>query len=142
MMSRIGFLLVLSAAALAAAPSLPREARVPADSETVIATYRARPGKEAELEKTIAVHWPLCRRLGLVLDRPHLILKGTDEAKKTVFIEILAWKDHDAPDNAPAELRGVWDRLQALVEPRLGHRGIEFPEVEVLSLDAGETAQR
>jgi hypothetical protein len=90
MMDRFGFLLTLSAAALAAAPSGPAKSRLPAGSETVIGTCRALPGKEAELEKTIAEHWPLCRRLGLVLDRPHLVLKRTDEAKKTIIVEILA----------------------------------------------------
>lgn len=111
---------------------------MPAASETVVATYRAQPGKEAELEKVVSEHWPLCRKLGLALDRPHVVLKGTDQSKKTIFIEVMTWKSADAPDNAPPELRRLWDRMQALVEPRLGRPGIEYPEVEVLALDSGE----
>jgi hypothetical protein len=118
--------------------SAAKEARLPAGSETVVATYRAQPGKEAELEKLVSEHWPLCRKLGLALDRPHLVLKGTDESKKTIFVEVMTWKDTDAPDSAPPELRRLWDRMQALVEPRLGHRGIEHPEAEVLALDPCE----
>ena len=64
--------------------------------------------------------------------------QGTDEAKRTISIEVLAWKDYDAPET----VRRLWDRLQALVEPRLGHRGIEFPEVEVLTADGWEKSER
>jgi hypothetical protein len=46
----------------------------------------------------------------------------------------MTWKDHEAPDDAPPELVKLWDCMQA--EPRLGHRGIEFPEVEVLAWEA------
>jgi hypothetical protein len=116
-----------------AAPGSP-----PAPTETVIATYRAKEGREAELLAALSKHWPLCRRLGLVLDRPHLILRGTDKDQKTYFIEILTWRDADAPDNAPAEVRTLWAELESLCEARLGHRGIEFPEVEVV--DAGPPA--
>lgn len=35
---------------------------------------------------------------------------------------MLTRKSHDAPDNARAELREVRDRLEGLVEPRLGEK--------------------
>ena len=102
------------------------------DSETVIATYRVKEGKEAEFQKVLEKAWPAYRKLGMALERPHLILRGVDEAKKTYFIEILTWKSHDAPDQASPEVRALWNQLEALCESRLGHRGIEFPEVEIV----------
>ena len=59
-------------------------------------------------------------------------MKGVDEAGKTYFVEILTWKDHEAPDHASEEIRAIWAQLEAFCEPRLGHRGIEFPEVQIV----------
>jgi hypothetical protein len=112
-------------------------------TETVVATFRVKEGRETEFQDALSKAWPLYRKLGMVLDSPHLIVKGTDKDQKTYFIEVLTWKDEDAPDNAPPEVRKLWGRLEELCEPRLGHRGIEFPEVEVI-LDgcAPKTAKR
>jgi len=101
-------------------------------TETVISTFRVRAGKEAEFAKVHAQAWPAYRRFGLVAETPHLVLQGVDEARKPYFVEILTWKDHEAPDHASAEVRAIWAQLEALCEPRLGHRGIEFPEVRIV----------
>ncbi len=122
-------ILTLGACALAAQ----QPAATPAGgTETVISTYRVRAGKEAEFEKVHAQAWPAYRRFGLVAEIPHLVLQGVDEAGKPYFVEILTWKDHDAPDHASQEIRAIWAQLEALCEPRLGHRGIEFPEVRIV----------
>jgi len=114
---------------------------LPAKSETVVVTYRVRPGKEDDVARAIAEHWATVRRLGLVLPWPHLTLRGADENGAPIFLDVLAWKDHDAPDSAPAEVRAIWDRLEALCEKRGGRRGIEFPEFAVLD-GAGRPASR
>ncbi|PYT21619.1 MAG: hypothetical protein DMG58_31810, partial [Acidobacteria bacterium] len=101
-------------------------------TETVISTFRVRAGKEAEFARVHAQAWPAYRRFGLVAEKPHLVLQGVDEAGKTYFVEIFTWKDHDAPDHASPEIRAIWAQLEALCEPRLGHRGIEFPEVQIV----------
>jgi hypothetical protein len=103
------------------------------ETETVLSTFRPRAGKEDELLKTMNQNWSTLRRLGLVLAGPHLILRGKDESGKTIFVEILTWRDHDAPDHVPAEVQTIWNQLQSLVEERGGHRGIEFPEFEIVS---------
>ena len=102
------------------------------DTETVICTMRVKPGAEDEFAKVIAVHWPTLRRLKLVEEKPHLVLRGKDQSGKTYYVEILTWVDHEAPEHVPPEVQAVWDRMQPLVEARDGHRGIEFPEVEVV----------
>jgi hypothetical protein len=108
------------------------EAGQDSEPETVLSTLRARAGNEAELQKALIEEWATLRRLGLVLTDPHVLLKGQDESGKTIFVEVLTWRDHDAPDHAPAEVEAIWKHLESLCEPRLGHRGIEFPEFEVV----------
>ena len=122
-------LLALGAYALGAQ----QPASAPADgTDTVISSYRVRAGKEAEFAKVHARAWPAYRQFGLVAETPHLVLQGVDEAGRTYFVEILTWKDHAAPDHASPEIRSIWAQLEALCEPRLGHRGIEFPEVRIV----------
>jgi len=108
----------------------------PTATETVLATHRVREGKEAEYAELLALQWSTLRRLNLVLERPHVILRGFDESGKTIFVEVLTWRDHDAPDSVPPEVEKIWEALEASAEPRLGHRGIEFPEFEVVAREA------
>lgn len=103
------------------------------ETETVLSTLRARAGSEDELQKTLSQEWSTLRRLGLVLADPHVLLKGKDESGKTIFVEVFTWRDHDAPDHAPAEVQAIWKHLESLCEARLGHRGIEFPGFEIVS---------
>src|SRR5262245_24933492 len=65
--------------------------------ETVIVTYRAKTGKEAQLEKAIQNHWATIKRLGMVTGDLHMLFRGEDEPGKTMFVNILTWKDHAAP---------------------------------------------
>lgn len=105
----------------------------PAPTETVLVTHRVKAGEEAEYATLLGRQWTTLRRLGLVLPKPHVILRGTDESGKTIFVEVLTWRDADAPDNAPAEVQAIWGELEARAEKRLGHKGIEFPEFEVVA---------
>lgn len=119
------------AAILLGMAALPAGAAKP--TETVIVTHRVRAGQEAAYEKLLAQQWAALRRLDLVLAKPHVILRGSDESGKTIFVEVLTWRDEDAPDNAPAEVRAIWNELEARAEKRLGHRGIEFPEFQIVA---------
>jgi quinol monooxygenase YgiN len=102
------------------------------DTETVIDRFQVKPGKEADFLKVLQTHWPTLRRLNMVLETPHVVLRGEDDEHKTYFIEVLTWKDHDTPDHAPPEVLAIWKEMEALCERRLGHRGIEFHEVQVV----------
>ncbi len=103
------------------------------DPETVSVTYHVRPGKEAEMEKLMREdHWPLLRRLGLVFEAPHVLVSGTEAGGKPYLREILTWRDHDTPDDAPPEVEAVWKRMYDYVEKRDGRPSIEIEEVNLL----------
>lgn len=102
------------------------------DTETVYTTFYVMQGKEAEFLKVLERAWPTYDKHGMVLKEPHLILSGMDGNGKPYFIEILTWKDHDAPDHAPADVQAIWDQMTALCERRDGHRRIEFYEVQII----------
>jgi ketosteroid isomerase-like protein len=116
---QILLLLLLPAALRAAGP------------ETVMVTLHARPGSENVLALTIARHWNTATRLNLVLAEPHLSLRGAEGEGKTYFVEIFSWRDADIPDNAPAEIRGIWDELNGLVEARGGRPGLDLVPVSL-----------
>jgi hypothetical protein len=102
------------------------------DTETVYTTFYVTPGKEAEFWKVLERAWPTYYKHGMVLKSPHLILRGADDSGRPYFIEILTWKDHEAPDHAPADVQAIWDQMTALCEKRDGHRRIEFYEVKIV----------
>jgi hypothetical protein len=117
---------------LAASPAAAQPA---GGTETVLVTHRVREGKEAAYARVLAREWSTLRRLGLVLERPHVVLSGVDESGRPIFVELLTWKDHDAPDNVPPEVEQIWNEMETLVERRLGHRGIEFPEFRIAAME-------
>jgi hypothetical protein len=117
-------LLSLSAAAIAAGPP-----------ETVHVTYHVQDGKLDEFLAVLKQHYPACLKLGLVLKQPHVILSGKESGGKPVVIEILTWKDGDAPDSVPEhvpEVKKIWDGLERLVEKRDGKPGIEIDEMDLV----------
>ncbi len=125
----------VSAITLAADPD-------PKTPETVVVTYHVRPGSEAAMEKLLREdHWPLLRRMGLVLESPHVLVRCAEDGGKPCFREILTWRDHETPDNPPAEVRAVWDRMHTLVEKR-GADAIEIDEVDLLIPDPKAAATR
>jgi len=104
--------------------------------ETVHVTYHVQDGKLEDFLAVLKQHYPACRKLGLVLAQPHLILSGKEEGAKPIVIEILTWKDGDAPDSVPEhhpEVKKIWDQLNALVEKRGGKPGIEIDEMDVVT---------
>ena len=104
--------------------------------ETVHVTYHVKPGKLDEFVTTLKAHYPACRKLGLALDQPHLILSGKEDGDKPWVVEVLTWRDGDAPDSVSAkypEVQAIWDHLNALVEKRDGKRAIEVEQVEIVA---------
>jgi hypothetical protein len=62
-------------------------------------------------------------------------MTGKESGGKPVIIEILRWRDGDAPDSIPEkypQILAIWNRLNALVEKRDGKPGIEIDPVEVV----------
>ncbi len=104
--------------------------------ETVHVTYHVQDGKLDEFLAVLKQHYPACFRLGLVLKQPHVILSGKESGGKPVVIEILTWKDGDAPDSVPEhvpEVKKIWDGLERLVEKRDGKPGIEIDEMDLVA---------
>ena len=125
-------LLVLWVAGCGAA-SLAAAAGGPKDPETVVVTFHVREGKEAEMEKILREdHWPLLRRLGLVHAAPHVLVRGREADDRPYFIEVLTWRDHDTPDNAPPEVEAVWKHMRDIVEKRGAQDAIQIDEVDLL----------
>jgi len=121
------FILVLVVGLVTAARATAAES----DPEIVLVTYHVKAGKTDELAKLIDQTWAIYRRLGLVFDKPHIIMRGKEESG-VFFAEILPWKSHSASDHAPAEVRALWDRMELLCERRSDRDTIEIPEVEIL----------
>jgi len=102
------------------------------DTQAVIVRYQVREGSEAEFEKICAEARQTCLRLGVIREAPHVVLRGKDESGKTYFLEIVPWKDRAVTGNPPPEVGKLWGLLEAVCEARPGHRGIEFPDLQVL----------
>jgi hypothetical protein len=121
---------------LAAAVLTARLATAAGPPETVHVTYHVQAGKLEEFLGVLKQHHPACRKLGLVFAEPHLILSGKEDGGKPVVVEILTWKDSDAPDSVPKhhpEIKKIWDGLNALVEKRGEKPGIEIEEMDIVT---------
>jgi hypothetical protein len=104
------------------------------DPETVLVTYHVKAGQADDLARLIDRAWATYQRLGLVFDKPHLIMRGKEKGGE-FFAEVVPWKTHSAPDNAPAEVHAVWDEMQKVCEKRGDRAGIEIPEIEIVRKD-------
>lgn len=104
--------------------------------ETVLATYRVRPGAEAAFESLLARHGALLRRLGLTNGEPALPFRGQDAEGKTFYVELFTWRDRAAVDAAHGhpEVAALWGAMERHVEARGGRPPWEFPHVRPISL--------
>lgn len=104
-------------------------------TETIHSVAHVKPGQEAEYAKLSAESWALYKRLGLVLDHPHIVLRGADPKGRAYFVEIFTWKSPDIPDHAPPEVKAIWKQLEQACEPRDGRPGIDFDAMTPIDLD-------
>ena len=124
----------LALAALAFSGQATASPLPPAPSpETVLATYRVAPGKEAEFIRVLRSEQQWLRGKGYVVADParHLLLRSVgDTGEPTCIVELFTWTDSYIPDHAPKELQAYWDEMNRLC-PRVGRTpGIAFVEVE------------
>ena len=103
-------------------------------TETVHSVAHVKPGHEDEYAKLSSQAWDVYTRLGLVLDRPHVVLKGADEKGRPFFVEVFTWKSPDIPDHAPPAVKAIWQQLENACETRDGRPGIDFSAVTVIAL--------
>ena len=106
------------------------------EPETVMITFHAKPGADAELARVIARHWETARRLNLVTDAPHVTVRGNDNANQVYFVDIFTWRDASIPDAAPAAISAIWAEMSRLVESRGGRPGLSIAAVSLVGPDA------
>jgi hypothetical protein len=98
-----------------------------ASPQVVFALYRPREGKDDELRQLIAHHLPTLRRLGLVTDRPAVLVKS----KNGTYIEIFEWRTSEAAGQAHhhPEVDRIWDAMGKIAD---------FPALESLEEVKGQ----
>ena len=105
------------------------------ESQIALCTYRVKEHHDQEFLRLLSNHYPTLRRLGLVMDEPSLLFRGTDESGKSFFVEVLHWKSRDGHKVAEQmpEVLAIWEKMGQLVESRMGRPAMEFPFVETIS---------
>jgi hypothetical protein len=102
-----------------------------------ICSYKVKPGKEAEMERLLAQHWPALHRAGLATDQKAIVYKGLPSGKpdgehgaERTYLEILVWRDESGPGLAHQmpEVMAVWEPMGAICEK------MDFPSYEPLDL--------
>ncbi len=84
-------------------------------TETVIAAYRPKPGKELELRKLVRQHRRTLDEAHLITSRPTLLLRARSDG---TVLEIFEWISPKAADEAhqhPA-LREMWKRFAKVAD--------------------------
>jgi len=84
-----------------------------AKTETVLAMYRPRPGRDADLRAVIAEHVSRLRSWGFAGDRPVVLLQATDGT----YVEIFDWLEGAAQRaHSDARVEALWDRFAEVCE--------------------------
>ena len=80
----------------------------------VIACFRPRPGKDAELLDVVRDHLPILRSQGLVTDRPSYVMRADDGT----IVEVFEWKSAEAIEAAHSNeaVQQLWERFEATCE--------------------------
>jgi hypothetical protein len=84
-------------------------------TETVIAAYRPKPGKDQALRKLIREHRRTLNAAHLITSRPPIVLRARSDG---TLLEIFEWVSSKAADEAhqhPA-LRAMWNKLAAVAD--------------------------
>jgi hypothetical protein len=125
--------ILLFALLLSGLSQVVRSQTLPATSpETVLATYRVKPDQLDAFLKMMPEYWAALLQRGLVVAQPYVLLRG-EENGKPIFVQVFSWKDHEVSDHVPPAIQAYWDKMNAMVEARDGHPGIEFPEMTIVA---------
>jgi hypothetical protein len=103
---------------------------------TALCTYRVKAGSEDAFRKLLSKHWPTLRRLGLATDVAPTTYEGMEKAGAPFFVELLTWKDAEAPNMAHQlpEVMAIWEPMGKLCEARDGKPPMEFPHVKSIQI--------
>lgn len=106
------------------------------DATTVMATYRVKPEREADMVHLLHRHWPTLRAHGLVTDDPPAVYRGVEQSGRPYYVEIFSWREQECARNAhtnPAVME-IWTPMEECCEARDGRPAMEFPGVEPVEL--------
>jgi quinol monooxygenase YgiN len=102
----------------------------------VIAAFRPKPGKDADLLACTRDHLPVLRAEGLVTERPSVVLRAQDGS----LLEIFEWKSQGAVDAAHTNPRvqALWERYSACCDyitlGDLAEASSTFPHFDLVAL--------
>jgi hypothetical protein len=82
--------------------------------EIVIAAYRPRPGRQAELEALVRTHADRLRALGFSTDRPAIAMRAADGT----ILEVFEWVSKEAVERAHTDeaIKALWAQFEAACE--------------------------
>jgi hypothetical protein len=98
---------------------------------TVLATFRVKADQLDEFLRLMPKYRAALREKNLVTAEPYLLLQGEEDGNPIV-IEVFSWLNHDIPEHVPPGIQAYWDRINSKVEDRGRHRGVEFPEMNLI----------
>lgn len=102
----------------------------------VIAAFRPRPGRSADLQRVVGKHWQVLQAEGLVTERPRQVMQAADGT----VIEVFEWRSAEAIEQAHANPRvqALWAEFEAACEylplAALAEASHPFSEFEPLAL--------
>ncbi len=102
------------------------------EPETVLITYHPKAGQEGQLLETIKKDWAALRRLRLVDESPHIVMRGKDASGAAIYVEVFTWVTADTPDHVPAEVQAIWQEMGKQVENATGRPGIDIRPVTLV----------
>jgi hypothetical protein len=84
----------------------------------VLCIYRVKTGKEADFKKLLQKHGPALHKAGLTAQELPKIWQSTTREGKTVFIELMQWKDENSASAAHQmpEVMAVWEPMGGLAD--------------------------
>jgi hypothetical protein len=96
----------------------------------VLCIYRVKDGKEGEFKKLLKKHGPALRDAGLSPPGAPTIWKSMTRDGKTVFVEMMQWKDASSSHAAHQmpEVMAVWEPMGNLTD------GMEFLDLQSAGL--------
>ena len=104
-------------------------------NQTVVWTYRVRPGVEDEFLAVLTRQWPTLHELGFATATPAMIYRSVQDPP--TYVEIFTWTEgspgpaHDHPD-----VIDIWEAIEPLLEERDGHPKQEYPLFEQVKFKA------
>jgi hypothetical protein len=97
----------------------------------VLCVYRVKDGKEGDFRKLLQKHGPALRSAGLSGPEMPRIWKSATREGKTVFVEMMQWKDESSSHAAHQmpEVMAVWEPMGNLTD------NMEFLDLEPVSFE-------